>query len=147
MAKERDFVLLRKVTLTCLGIAVVGAVTGHFVAPRLIPMIFGSDWHAALPVLDVFLIAIVVHVLAMMFGYPLAAGLDRVAVANSSVVYGSLAYVALAGGLLVSRTVNPTSLAWLLAISETYVLLHCALLLWPAARRQYWRRLAEQQGT
>lgn len=136
MAKEKDLVLLRKVAIGCFGVAVVGAIMGHFVAPFLIARLFGQAWTSVLPVLDVFLIAIAIHVLTVLAGYPLAAAVNRVHVANRSVVYGALLFVVLATGIAVSTGATPTAFAWLLIISESYVLMHRVVALWPTARRQ-----------
>ena len=145
MAREHDFVLLRRVALTCIGIALFGGILGHFLAPVVIPKVLGAKWNASLSVLDVFLVAITVHVAAMMSGYPLAAALDRLDVANRSVVFGALIYIALAGLSVVFHGASPVRFAWLLVISEAYVLLHCATQMWPAAHRRAHVRLVERQ--
>jgi PST family polysaccharide transporter len=134
MARRRDLRLLASVAVVCTGVAICGGIAGHFLAPYLVPSLFGAKWHGALPVLDVFLVAIGIHVMAMMAGYPLAVAVNRADVANMAVTFGALVYVAIAALLLVTGGVTPTRLAWLLVISETYVLAHCALLLWPMAR-------------
>jgi polysaccharide transporter, PST family len=145
MAREHDFVLLRRVALACIGIALVGGIVGHFLAPVVIPKVLGAKWSASVSILDVFLVAITVHVAAMMSGYPLAAALGRLEVANRSVVYGALIYVALAGLSVLFKVASPVVFAWLLVVSEAYVLLHCAMQMWPAAHRRALVRVAEQQ--
>jgi PST family polysaccharide transporter len=145
MARERDFVLLRRIALACVGVALIGGITGHFLAPLLITKVLGAKWSASLGVLDVFLVAITVHVAAMMSGYPLAAALDRLDVANRSVVYGALIYVLLAGLSVVAKLASPVTFAWLLVLSEAYVLVHCAVQMWPAAHRRALVRVMERR--
>jgi hypothetical protein len=41
-----------------------------------------------------------------------------------------------------SKAATLIALAWLMVISEAYVLLHCGVLLWPAARRHHSQRVA-----
>jgi len=77
----------------------------------------------------------VVNIMAVMSGYPLAAALGSLKVANSSVVYGALIYIALACLLLLAGQATPASFAWLMIIAEFYVLFHRGLVLWPAAYR------------
>lgn len=127
MSKERDLRLLGKVAAGATGVAGAGALVGHFVAPWLVPAVFGAQWQAALPVLDVFLLTITLHVMAMMASYPLAAALGRTEVANQAVVWGAMVYVALASVLFLTGAASPIRLAWLMAASETYVLSHCLL--------------------
>lgn len=142
MAREHDIKLLLRVALGCAGVALLGGVTAHFLAPRLLIAIFGAHWAVALPILDIFLFAITVHVLAMMCSYPLAAALDRADVANSSVNYGALLYIVGAGLLLLAGRSTAARLAWLMVVSEAYVLTHCALLLFPSANRLRLQQLA-----
>lgn len=136
MTRVSDLVLLRRVALTCAGVAAAGAIAGHFLAPYIVPIVFGDKWQVALPVLDVFLVAITVHVLAMMTSYPLAAALNRTDVANAAVVYGAIIYLVCLGPLLAFEKATPGALAWLLVASETYVLSHCMAVLWAPARRR-----------
>jgi hypothetical protein len=82
------------------------------------------------------------HVPAMISSYPLAAALGRRDVANSSAVFGAILYVVLAGALLIWKAATPIALAWLMVISDAYVLLHCSVLLWPAPCRQHSQWLA-----
>jgi PST family polysaccharide transporter len=135
MARERDFALLFRVALACAGIALGGAIAGHYLAPHLLPAIFGAKWTGALPIIDIFLCVITVHVLAMMCSYPLASALKRAEVANSAVNYGAILYLVGALVLAILGRASPEGLAWLMVVSESYVLLHCGLLLLPAANR------------
>jgi O-antigen/teichoic acid export membrane protein len=135
MAKEKDLALLGKVTLGIFGVAVAGAIVGYLVTPYVIPWLFGTAWDGIIPVVNVFLLAITIHVLTVMSGYPLAAALGRLDVANRSVVYGSVIYILGAVGLLATDRASPIAYAWLMIGAESYVLLHRALALWPEVYR------------
>lgn len=142
MAKEKDLGLLRRVAAVCFAVAVTGAIVGHSIAPWLITVMFGSEWVASMPILDVFLIAITVHVLTVLAGYPLAAAVDRLEVANRSVVYGAVLYVALATTIAMSGAATPRAFAWLVVLSETLVLTYRLVALLPAAQRQLRQSMA-----
>jgi PST family polysaccharide transporter len=120
---------------------------GHFVAPTLVPLLFGAGWSASLPILDVFLIAVPIHVLTVMWGYPLAAALDRQDVANRSVVFGASIYVLLAVVLVLAGRATPRAFAWLVLVCESYVLVHRVVALWPEAHRRLTRGLLEAART
>jgi hypothetical protein len=121
----------------------MGGIVGFFLAPVLIPRVLGAKWTASISVLNVFFVAITVHVAAMMSGYPLAAALGRLDVANRSVVYGALIYLALASLSVVFHAASASMFAWLLVVSEAYVLAHCAIAMWPAAHRRAITPVAE----
>ena len=91
------------------------------------------DWLAAIPVLHVFLVAIIVNAAAVMMGYPLAAAVGRIRVANDSVVGGAIIYALLLSLLLVLNVLTPINLAIIMILSEAYVLLHRIVLLLPSA--------------
>lgn len=139
MARTRDLSLLAKVTLACVVVAALGSVVGHFVGPAVIPPLLGEEWRPALPALDVFFVAIVVHVVVLMTGYPLAAALGRLDVANTSVMIGALVHFAVAGVLVSLGLATPVAFAWLLVLSETYLLVHCGIAFFPVVRREFAR--------
>lgn len=137
MAKERKLGLLARVTALCLGVAVVGAVAGHLLAPVVIPPYLGEEWRAALPVIDVFLVAATVHVLVLMAGYPLAAALGRLDVANRAVILATVLHLAFAALLLALGAATPIAFAWVLVASESFLLVYSGVALVPIARRQH----------
>jgi PST family polysaccharide transporter len=135
MARERDFALLRRITLAAVGVAGVGSLVTHFAGPLVIPPLLGEEWRAALPVLDGFLVAIVVHVVVLMITYPLAAAVGRLEVANQAVTVSAFVQGGLVAVLLSFGALTPVRLAWLMVVTEAYLLVHCGALLVPAARR------------
>lgn len=137
MARERNLPLLLKLTLGCVGLAILGAVTGYFVFPYLLDLLFKEEWLNSLPVMNVFFIAIVVNVAAVFAGYPLGAAVNNLQPANTSVTGGSLLYLALLAILLLFGRLNPVNLAILMVISELYVLIHRATVLVPIAIKQH----------
>lgn len=137
MAKERNLVLLLKIAIGCISIAIVGAVTGYFVAPYLIDLLLKEEWLRSVPVLNIFFIAIVVSVSAVIAGYPLAAAVNNLQPANTSVTGGSILYLALLALLLLLGLLTPVNLAIIMVISEFYVLVHRAIALLPSALKQH----------
>ena len=137
IVRERDVILLRKVALGFAAAAVVGGVAGYFISPWLIGRIFGPEWLSSLAVMNVFFAALVVHVLTVLAGYPLAAALKRLDVANSSVSWGCILYLSLALMVVATDRATPVTFAWLVVATEAYVLLHRSIVLLPGAVRLY----------
>lgn len=131
MEKEKDVVLMLKLMFAVVAFAFLGAVAGYFLAPSLVIFVFDETWSASIPVLNVFLVAIVVHSAAMMTGYPLAAIVGRFDVANSSVVTGAIVYFSLLGLVFLFDVVEPTSLAIIMLVSEFFVFIHRSSILFP----------------
>ena len=135
MAIEKNISLFFKIAMGCVAIAFTGAVFGYFLAPRVIPFFLGAEWGSSIPILNIFFVALTVHVMAVMSGYPLAVAIDRVDVANLSVVYGSLIYILCTSILISLGRATPSTFAILMIVSEFFVLVYRGIMLWPAAYR------------
>ncbi len=136
MSKEKDPSLMFKLIIGVVILAITGACVGYFVAPALVAFVFDESWLASIPVFNFFLLAIVVHSGAIMTGYPLAALVGRLDVANASVITGAGIYFILLAIAFFSNSVTPIVLALIMIASEFAVLLHRSLLLIPIAIKQ-----------
>jgi PST family polysaccharide transporter len=133
MAKQKDHNLMFKLIAGVVGVAIIGAFVGFFAAPSLVEMVFGPSWLASIPVLNIFFVAIVIHAAAIMTGYPLAALLNRLEVANNSVMTGAVVFFILLGLIYYLKLVTPVHIAGAMLISELCVLFHRSLILVPVA--------------
>lgn len=118
MIREKDLIMFSKIALGVIGVALICSVIGYFVSPVLVPLIFGEAALAALPILNIFLIGIVVHIITVFLGFPLFAVLNRVDLANMTISVGAVCYLA---GLLIFyklKLFDPIYLALLMVISE-----------------------------
>jgi PST family polysaccharide transporter len=147
MARERDLLLLGRVALGFAATAIACGVAGHFISPWMIARIFGPEWLSSAAVMNVFFVALAVHVVTVLAGYPLAAALNRLDVANRSVLWGSVLYLSLAATLVVTARSTPVTFAWLVVVAEAYVLLHRSIALIPGATRLYSRQRASDRTT
>jgi len=90
----------------------------------------------SISVLNIFLVAIVVHAATVMTGYPLAALVNRLDVANVSVMTGAVVYFIILVLIFHLDLVTPSYLAMVMLISELSVFFHRFLVLVPLAIRQ-----------
>jgi polysaccharide transporter, PST family len=133
MSKEKDIRLMIKLIYYCVFFVILGAIFGYFVSPFLISYFFDESWASSLSLLNVFFIAIVFHAGAVMTGYPLAAALGRIDVANSSVVVGAFIYCIGIIMLFEFGEITPLMLAALMIVSEISVLAQRTFTLMPLA--------------
>lgn len=131
MSKERNYDLYIKVSLLLFSLVFVGAAVGFFTAPFLINAIFGVEWLPSVAVLNVFFVAILVHVLAVLMGYPICSALGQLEAANQSVVVGGFLYFAFFPLLYFSDYVTAISIAVLMIFAELYVLIHRSVCVLP----------------
>jgi PST family polysaccharide transporter len=131
MAKERDTSLMFKLITAVVFLAIIGACIGFFVAPAFVTFVFDESWLKSIPVFNIFLFAIVFHAGAIMTGYPLAALVGRLEIANNSVVTGAVIYLLLLALSFLNNAVTPINLAYIIIGSEIAVLLHRTLFLFP----------------
>lgn len=136
MAKVKAPEMMLKLFVVVLGLSISGACFGYFFAPTIIRFVFDTTWLASVPTLNIFFIAIVIHSAAIMAGYPLAALVGKLKVANFSVVTGAVVYLSCIGLVLFFDAISPANLALVMLISELSVLLHRSILLFPPVIRQ-----------
>ena len=146
MSKEKDIKLMIKLIYGCVSLVFVAAIIGYFVSPSLLDFFFDESWKSSLSILNVFFVAVVVHAAAVMAGYPLAASVGRLDVANSSVVTGALIYCLGIAGLLLTDMITPIMLACLMILSELGVLVHRAFILLPLAKIKSQAALNSNKG-
>jgi polysaccharide transporter, PST family len=124
MTIEKDLLLYFKAAFACFCLVCVGASIGFTLVPVFLPKLLGSEWTTSIEVLNVFFIAIVVHSLASMAGYPLAVAVNRVDVANKSAVMGALFYVIVCCYFVFTSEVDAILMASIMCLAELYVFLH-----------------------
>lgn len=123
MVRTGNYRVLMKViggaTLTaCLG-AAASAYFGSFV----IRLLFGDDFIAALPVFQVFLLAIVINTPSVLLGYPMLGSLGKFNLANRSVIVaGGLQVIMLCIWYYLGYT-SPVDVATAVLIAELAVLM------------------------
>lgn len=137
MAKEKDVALMLRLIFGIIALAFIGACAGYYLAPLFLKIFFNEVWTESLPVLNIFLISIVIHAGAIMTGYPLAAAIGKIEVANSSVVAGSIIYFVILGITFFLKAVSPVNLAIIMLISELSVFIHRAVVLLPIAIKRW----------
>lgn len=136
ITKEKNIKFVIQIIVLSILASIIIAITSY----KFIPLLFihlSNLWLTSIPIINIFLVAIVVHVAAVVTGYPLAAALRRLDVANSSVITGVLVYTILGIVLYITNMISPSNLAALMVLSEFSVLIHRLIVLLPLALKQY----------
>ncbi len=133
MTKEKDLNLMFKLIFGVVGVTIFGACVGFLIAPTLIEIVFDETWLPSVPVLNIFLVAIVIHAAAVMTGYPLAVLVNRLQVANRSVITGASVYFITIVIIFFLDLVVPAYFALAMLLSELFVFFHRVLVLVPLA--------------
>jgi PST family polysaccharide transporter len=133
MIAVKDPKLMFYLIAAVMGLAGVGAICGYFLSPLLMTAFLDPVWLTSLPVLNVFFLAIPVHAAAIMTGYPLAALVDRLDVANHSVIFGAMVCLLLIAIMLIGEFVSPVTLAVVMLVSEFFVFVYRSTTLLPLA--------------
>lgn len=142
MVRTRNFRLLMKVTAVATLAACAGSALTIMLGVEIIRFLFGVEYAAALPVLQIFFITIIINTPSILLGYPMLGALGQLNLANRSVlVAGVLQMVVLCTLYLLERT-SPVDVALAVLMAELAVLTLRAT--WGA---QGWRRyqLAQDQ--
>jgi PST family polysaccharide transporter len=137
MANEKDYPLMVKLFVGVVLVSIIGGCAGYQLAPAILLMAFDGSWLVALPILNIFFFGIVVHAAAIMSGYPLAALVDRLDVANSSVFTGAIIFLLLAAMAYALDKSTPIVFALIMLSSEFAVFVHRIFILVPVAMKEY----------
>ena len=133
MSKEKNLRLYYKVAQILVLCVLLGSLLGYMLSPWLVTLVFGSEWLPSVEILNVFLVAIVVHVLAVLMGYPICSALNKVQIANQSVLAGAVLYFTVFFVMHLLDVVNGISVAILMIAAELCVLIYRAIFVIPSA--------------
>ncbi len=122
MARTKNFKVFFKVTLFSLALTVLGALIGIVFGSEILALIFGPSLADGKSVLNVFMITIIISITGIHFGYPALIPLDKVKVANYSVIFAGLVQLFLIGGIWLSNiTVTATLIAITYLICDAFM--------------------------
>ncbi len=134
MSKEKDVRLMLKLIIGCVSIVLIGAIFGYFISPIIMDLFFDDSWKDSLKILNLFFVAVVIHAGAVMTGYPLAAAVGKIKIANLSVISGAFIFSSGVALLAWIGQITPLSIASLMILSELGVLIHRSSMLFPLIR-------------
>ncbi len=136
MVKERAIRLLAKISVACVAAAAFIAIVSVWFAPLFLTLLIGPRTTLVMPILNIFLVCIVVHICTVMSGYPLAAVLGRTEVANRSVIFGSVVYIVCVTAAVGLNKVSGLAIASFMLLVECFIFTYRAVCLWPEAYRR-----------
>lgn len=109
----------------------------------LVSLLFGVDFTASTPVLQIFCLVLLVVGPSMLLGYPYLAALGYPKYANFSVIYGSIFHLLALIVLAVTSYLNIYSVAVLVLITETIVLM---IRVYGVKKHRLWGELTEKNN-
>lgn len=140
MVRTRNYRVLMKATAAATLAACAGAALTISLGTHIIRLLFGAEYAAALPVLQIFFVTIIFNTPSILLGYPMLGALGQLHLANRSVlVAGVLQIVVLCTWYLLGHT-TPVDVALAVLMAELAVLTLRAV--WGARE---WRRQQRAQ--
>ncbi|MBJ9972920.1 oligosaccharide flippase family protein [Providencia hangzhouensis] len=129
MARTKNYTIFWKVTLITFSFSIIGSTIGYLFGDEILIFIYGDNFYDAFSVLNIFMLAIIVSVLGMLFGYPALIPINKTKIANYSVLYAGVFQLCI---FLVLYLLNIDFTAKIMAISylvcESFVLiLRCSV--------------------
>lgn len=130
MAKHRDWKLFGRVISTIAVVLSIGCFFFWLLSPKIVSILFGEVYVAALPTLSIFLITTIINYLGVSFGYSAFSALNRTDIANKTVLFGAMLHLTCLFFLfqLSSITAFTVALA-ILATESTVMLMRLAFLI------------------
>jgi PST family polysaccharide transporter len=123
MTKHKDWRLFTRLLIVIGTILAVGcSIVGIFAGP-LLGFVFGQEYAASAPVLAVFCAVVFINYFGVTFGYAAFSALEKVHIANVSVVWGAVLQIIIIAVLYQSRHIDPFTMALGVLATETFVML------------------------
>jgi len=122
MAKEKNWGLFFKLVIVVLLVLLAGVSFVGYFASFFIGVIFGSQYLDAVPVLWVMLATLLINYVAVSFGYPACAAIDRNDIANKSVNIGFVLFAIILSILVVFEAVTALSVSISVLVVELFVM-------------------------
>jgi len=121
VAKNKDIPLFKKLFVGAVSLMLVGSIMGYFIAPWLIAVLFGAEFHQSAEIFNLHLLALIFVFPSILLGYPLLAALGFSKEANGSVIVGSIVFFIIAGGLFFFNFVDAKYFVWAIIVTEATV--------------------------
>jgi O-antigen/teichoic acid export membrane protein len=122
LAKTRNTGLLLRIVAGAALVMTLPTAIGLLYAEQILGIVFGGDFAKAADVLRVYLITGYVGVLAVLMGYPAFAAIERIELANKSVIWASAVQIAALVGLYMTQQVSPFNVALSILCTEFIIL-------------------------
>ncbi|HFU1362780.1 TPA: oligosaccharide flippase family protein [Citrobacter farmeri] len=106
------FILISIVCISCI-----------YYSRDIITIFFGDKYISAADILDIFLLSLMITFLSYNFGYPAFAAINKVKIANYTVLFGGMLQMLIIGILIALSRISPVNVAISVLITETIVLL------------------------
>lgn len=122
MAKTRNTDLLLKIVVATALLMTLPAAIGLLYPQQILTIIFGPEFADAADVLRVYLLTGYIGVLGVLMGYPAFAAIERVDLANKSVIWASAVQIAALIALYLSNQISPLNVALSILCTEFIIL-------------------------
>lgn len=123
MAKSKDWSTFYRILSVSTVVLIIGClVLSKFVEPLLL-LLFGVEYTTAAPVLLLFLCTTVINYLSVTFGYSAFSALDRVEIANLTVIAGALIHGLNMAIIYTYFEISAFSVALAVLLTESFVML------------------------
>lgn len=121
MAKEKDWKAFYYILAFTTSTLMLGCLVISLFSEDLLVLIFGKEYGPAWPILSIFLATTIANYLAASFGYSAFSALDRVTIANKSVLIGAAVHAAIIASLFLSDKVSAKNIAISILATELLV--------------------------
>lgn len=89
---------------------------------EIIVFFFGNDFFNAAEILNILLITMIINYISVNFGYPLFSAINKVRIANLTVIFGSIVHLSVLGIVYLFYEINALNVAYILLFTETCVM-------------------------
>lgn len=123
VAKRSDHRMVLNVVIILSVPVGIACFIGYYLAPTFIQFFYGADFLPATKVFNVFIILTIITFISINFGYPAFAALNKLNVANYTVIFGSVIQIIGMAFLYAFHSISAINVVFMVLITETVIML------------------------
>lgn len=124
ISKTHSVIYFRKIFNTYGIIIVATVIFSMFFSKEIVTIIFGREFMSTIPILQILLVALIIHYISAMRGYPYAAITKNNKMVNRSIYYGSANFIILTSCFQLANDLTPIFMALIIIASELVIGIH-----------------------
>lgn len=124
MSANKDLKTFLFFLILSVSLVIIVSFLGYIFMPYIFNLIFSDDYIKSLEIINIFFICIIIHVVNVLWGYPIATAIDKMHIVNQSTHIGAFSFIIIMIFLASSKQIIPLNVAYSMLFCELLVLLY-----------------------
>lgn len=124
MSAKKDLRTFLFFLILSVFLVITVSLIGYIFMPFIFNLIFSNDYIQSLEIINIFFLCIIVHVVNVLWGYPIATAIDKMHIVNQSTHIGAFTFILIMMFLTLTKQIIPLNVAFSMLFCEFLVFLY-----------------------